>query len=284
MSESPDDFDDKGNLIGLDDAREPEASAEPAVEPVAEPEPEPAEEAPETEPEAEPEPVTAETEEEEEPAPRDTRKDWRDRQIIKAREAAKKERELREAAETRANALEALYGQPGEEQAEGRAVITREEAKKEALAEFRQEQYYKNLNTAAETMFEAGQKAFPKSWGTRVAQAAEVFRDEIIGRPEFLEVVTGLDNAPAVYHALAGDPDKMEAILAMPSAKMGAELAKMSINLAKAPPVNVSRAPAPIKPLDKPTIEDLPLDDPNLSQEEFNRRMDAAEAKKYGTR
>ena len=49
-------------------------------------------------------------------------------------------------------------------------------------------------------------------------------------------------------------------------------------------PKPVSRAPAPITPLDKPTKEALPLDDPNLSQDEFNRRMDAEEEKAFKAR
>ncbi len=249
------------------------------VEGDADPDPEP-----EGEGDPDPEPAAAaEGEEEDEPAP-DTRKDWRDRQIIKKNERIKQAEERAAAAEAKAAALEALYAKPEAERGEGEAAITRDEARKEALEVVRREQYFEKLNTSAEAMYEAGQKAFPKTWAARVQAAGEVFSDEMRTRPDFIEAVTGLDNSAAVYHHLAGDPDKMEALLRMPPVKLGMELSEISRTVAAKPVTRVSKVPPPIVPLERTTVTELPLEDPRVSQEEFNRRMDAEEERRYAAK
>ena len=149
------------------------------------------------------------------------------------------------------------------------------------MAEVRNQERFTKINQGADAMFEAGAKAFPKTWGKRVADAADVFSDEIRAKPEFLEAVTELDNAAAVYHELAGDPDKMEEVLNLPPHKMGMELARLSAKLSTPAPKAISRAPAPIRPLDRPAQEPKNLDDPNLSMDEFDRMMRAEEDKAY---
>jgi len=276
MSEAPDVDDPFAEQPG---DREPDPSAAaPEPEPEVEPEPEDGAEGGDEEPE----PVTSEAsddgagDEEEEPAPRKT--DWRDKQIIKARQKAKEAEDARKAAEERAAALEELLAKPEGEREAGDKPLSREEA----LRVVREEQRLETLNKRLDGLFDEGQKAFPKSWDSRIREAGEALRDELQQRPDFFEAVADLDNATAVYHELAGDIDRFESVLALPPAKMGMELARISAKLTAPPkPKPVSKAPAPIKPLDKPTIEDLPLDDPNISQEEFNRRMDAMEEKRF---
>lgn len=244
--------------------REPEPEAEAAApEPEAE-EPE-AEATAEEEPEAAEEPAAEAAEagegeagEEEPPARKTT---WKDKQIAKRNKELAETRELLKASEARAKALEALTEAPDDEQAAARQNMTKEDLRKEVEKEVRQEAYYQKINTAADAMFDAGAKAFPKSWNSRVSEAADALRDEIAGRPDFLEVVTSLDNGAAVYHDLAGDLDRMEAVLAMPAHKMALELAKVSTKLSAIKTTPISRVPAPIKPLDKPSIEEKSLED-----------------------
>ncbi len=294
MSEEPDTTPEEFREQPGDREPDPEAG-EPAADAEAEPVEEPEAEA-EPEGEAEPEPAAAEAGEgaeaeaepegEEEPAK--PKKDWRDRQIIKARAAEKKEREEKAALAAENEELKRrLAG--GEEG----AVLTdaeRARIRTEAVQEVERKAYFTKINDASESMFEAGQKAFPKTWEKRVADAAEVFSDEIRAKPEFLEAVTELDNPAAVYHELAGDPDLMESVLNMAPHKMGMELAKLSAKLAATPaPKPVSRAPAPIKPLDKPSmqersLEDLANDPSPGAMAEFDRRMAVEEGKRVGRR
>lgn len=265
--------------------REPEEGAAPEPEPEVATEPEP-----EAEPEAEPEPAAAEAEEEgeDEPAPA-PRKDWRDRQIIKARAAEKAEREKAAALAKENEELKARIAGDGGEA----TVLTdaeRAKIRSEAAAEIRTEQRFKTINERCDAMFDAGAKAFPKTWESSVAAAGEVFGEELRARPDFLEAVTDLDNAAAVYHDLASDPDKMEAVLNLPPHKMGMELARISAKLTQAPkPKPISKVPAPIKPLDGPSLqerslEDLANDSSPAAMKEFDRRMAAEEAKRYGAR
>lgn len=265
---------------------DPEAAEEPAAE--EPPEPDVNDEAEEEPPAAaaeDDEAPAAEAEaDEEEEAPK-PKKDWRDRQIIKARAAEKAAREEAAAAKQRAAELEAQIAAG----AEGATVLTpaeREKIKAEAMAEISTQNRFKTINERCDAMFDAGAKAFPKTWEAGVSAAAEIFGDEMKARPDFLEAVTELDNSAAVYHSLANDPDKMEAVLQMPPHKMGIELARISAKLATAPkPKPVSKLPPPIKPLDGPTLqerslEDLANDTSPQAQAEFNRRMDAEEAKR----
>ncbi len=219
-----------------------------------------------------------EEDDEDEPKPRKT--DWRDRQIIKARKAEKDARdEAARLAKENADLKALSETTDPDERVKALVDKAREDGRTEALTQARSEGYAEKINKAADAMFDVGQKAFPKSWETRVSQAADIFSDELRARPDFLEAVTDLDNSAAVYHELAGDPDEMERVLQLAPHKMGIELAKLSTKLATKAPVRVSKAPAPIVPLNKNAVEPLALDDPNISQEEFNRRMDAEEEK-----
>lgn len=230
--------------------------------------------------------TTAEGEEgDEDPAPTPN-KDWKDRQIIKARDDAKKAREEAASEKARADALEALYGEPNEDGTPKNPVITPEQARADALKVVRQEQYFEKLNTSLGEMDAAGGKAFPKTWETRIAAAREIFSDEMAAKPHFIEAVTDLPNSAAVYHDLAGNPDEFERVLNLPPVKMGMELAKLSTKLAQAKPIQVSRAPAPIKPLDGPKIEERSLEaladaTDEESMEAFDRRMRAEEKKRF---
>lgn len=211
------------------------------------------------------------------------KRDWKDRQIEKLRgREATAAQELKEAKD-RAAAAEALLAAAPEERAGVLEEQTRERIRKEESEKVRQEAYYKGINAGLEKMDAAGKVAFKDTWDDRIAQARDAFREDLVARPDFLEAVTDLPNSAAVYHELAGDPDKFEAMLALPPHKMGMELARLSDKLAKPAPRQVSRAPAPIVPLNRGggerSLEDL-ANDPNTDMAEFDRRMSAEEKKR----
>lgn len=210
-------------------------------------------------------------------------KDWRDRQIAKLRDREKaREAELEEARKE-LEAARALLAAAPEEREAASLEKTREEIRKEEAAKVREEAYVKRVNDGLVAMDEVGKKAFGESWDAQISQAAEVFGQEMAKRLDFLEALTDLPNNAAVYHQLTADPDKLEALLAMPPHKMGMELARLSDAAAKPKPKPVSRAPAPIRPIAdrgvERTLEEL-LNDPKASQEEINRRLDAEERKR----
>lgn len=212
------------------------------------------------------------------------KKDWRDRQIAKLREKEKAREaeleELRKEAET----AKALLAASQEEREAGTLEQTREQIRREEAEKVRAEEYTKRLNKGLEDMDAAGKQAFGAEWDTRIVQAAELFGQELAKRPDILEALTDLPNSAAVYHELAGDLDKMEALIGMPAYKMGAELARMSDRLgAPKPAPKVSKAPKPIKPISTEGVErdlDSLINDPNASMEEINRRMAAEEKKR----
>jgi hypothetical protein len=180
-------------------------------------------------------------------------------------------------------AAEALLAATPEEREAGLSETQREAIRKEEAAKLSEKAYYEKINTGLENMDTAGKDAFAATWDARIEMVRETLRDELVARPDFLEAVTDLPNAAAVYHELAGDLDKMEAVLKMPAHKMGMELARLSDKLAKPAARPVSRAPAPIKPIDKGGVErtlDELINDPNASMAEIDRRMAAEEKKR----
>lgn len=261
--------------------REPEPTTEVAAETEAEAEAE--EEG--AEEEADPETTTeeAEAEAEAETAAEPAKKDWRDRQIAKLREKEREREDKLAEATRRAEAAEALLAATPEEREAGAGDKDKAEIRRQVAEEVRQEEYYKRLSVSLDTMDAAGKKAFAGTWDGRIQAAAEVFGGELKNRPDVLETITDLPNAAAVYHELAGDLDKMEAVLKMPAHKMGMELARMSDKLAKPTQRAVSRAPAPIRPITpggaERTLDEL-INDPNASMAEIDRRMAAEERKR----
>lgn len=270
--------------------REQEGDREPEPEAAAEPEPEAEEDdegdpEPEAEgdPEPEPEPEDEPEGEPEASAEPPQKKDWRDRQIAKLRERERaKDEELAEA-KRRAEAAEALLAATPEEREAGAGDKTKEEIRRQVAEEVRQEEFFKRLNTGLVAMDEAGKKAFAGTWDGRIAAAAELFGEEMRNRPDMLEAITDLPNAAVVYHELAGDLDKLEALIQMPAHKMGMELAKLSQALSKPPAKPVSKVPKPITPLTRSggerTLEEL-MNDPNADMAEIDRRMAAEEKKR----
>lgn len=280
----------------------PSEGADPEPEPAAEPEPDPTPEEfreqpgdrepeaePEPEPAAEPEPApepepAAEGEAEPEPEPAQARQtDWKDRQIAKLREREKADKDALAEVTRRAEAAEALLAATPEEREAGITDAQRETIRKEEAAKLANQHYYERLNTGLEKMDAAGKGAFAATWEDRVAQVRDAMSDEIKARPDFLEAVTDLPNAAQVYHELAGDLDKMDAILKLPAHKMGMELARLSDKLAKPPTRQVSKVPAPIVPIERGgterDLEDL-INDPKADMAEINRRMSAEERKR----
>lgn len=100
---------------------------------------------------------------------------------------------------------------------------------------------------------------------------------------DFLETVTELDDAPAIIHALGSDPEEASRIMALKPSKMAIELSRMERDLASGKQKPVSKAPAPIRPVDaRGAAAEKGLEDPKLSTKawiaERNKQLQAKKA------
>ncbi len=248
-------------------------------------------------PEPEPEPEGDEDGDEEEGAdeedgeeppasdepPAERKTDWKDRQIAKLRDKQAKDAEEREELRKRAEAAEALLAATPEERTSALADDERERIRKEEAAKLTEQARFTTLGNNLEKLHKDGLAAFPNTWEGRSTQAREAIGEEMGNRPDFLEALVDLPNTPQVYHHLAGDLDEVERLLSLPAHKMGMELARLSDKLAKPAPRERSKAPPPIRPLERGgserDLEDL-INDPNASMAEIDRRMRAEEKRR----
>ena len=199
----------------------------------------------------------------EDPAPpQPKRVPWQAKRIdaLTAQSKAEKERadELArqlEEARSRAAAYEALYGRNDDPPAPAASPPapggTRTFTEADVEARAREIAEIKTLNDKLEGLYEQGASQHGESWKARVNQAGQAFGADLMQRVDFFKALSKLPNAVDVYHSLTGDLDHMSDVLAMDPLDLGMELANMSAKLGakpKAPPV--SRAPAPIDPID----------------------------------
>jgi hypothetical protein len=100
------------------------------------------------------------------------------------------------------------------------------------------------FNDACNAVFDAGKSEFPDfEDAVRTVGATGVLT------PPFLEAVTSLDNSAKVLYELGKNPEEAQRIAALSPTKQAVELAKLDMNVAKVAAKPVSRASAPIKPV-----------------------------------
>lgn len=284
-------------IVETAEDREPSPTAEPVRGEEETPEPEPArEETPEPESGEQSEDApsgddqsAAGAEGDDEAEPEAKRRDWGlKRKIDKQTARLKTVEQERDEAIARAKTLEELYAKPEGERTDGERESIRLQVRGEEAARVREEFRAQSLNKAADKLFDDGAKAFPNTWEKRVTELRDLFGEELGKRPDFLEAVTDLDNAPAVWHELGGDPESMDRLLSLPPVRLGVELARLSGRLAAPKPNPISKAPVPIKPLQDLAREDRPLadliNDPKADMREIDRRMAAHEKKQREAR
>lgn len=104
--------------------------------------------------------------------------------------------------------------------------------------------HQQNFDAACNRVYEQGKAAF-SDFDSAISNLS------VLGvQPEFLEAVTSMENPHAVLYALAGDLDDAARIMSLSPVLQGRELERLSLKAAAPKSIPVSKAPAPITPVD----------------------------------
>lgn len=245
---------------------ESQPAPEPEIVPDAAPQPESAVETPQETPEA-----PAEPEPKPEPKPKRT-----DRHIAHLTARAAEEQRLREAAERRAEAAEALLRankpegdetspaprQSGPQDVEARA--------RELVQEQRFTQRLSEIDAKGKT--ELGADQWEQAKATLTGLGA-------VNNQAFLQALAETDAPHKIFASLADDPDVLMDLLNKPPAAMAAKLGRMDAEMSRPAVKSISAAPmpaakvAPSGVVPTPSIYDYPA---NMSMREWNKMMDNA--------
>lgn len=207
---------------------EPEAP-EPQAAPVEtpEPQPEPQAEAP-TEPDPEPKP---------EPKPKRT-----DRHIAHLTARAAEETRLREAAEKRADAAEALLrvNRQGDDE---QPQQTRQDGAQDVEARAAQLVQEREFNKRLSDIDATGKKELGDAWETAKATLTGL---GAVNNQAFLQALAETDAPHKIFASLADDPDTLMDLLKRSPVSMAARIARMDADLNRpAPTKALSAAPIP---------------------------------------
>lgn len=108
--------------------------------------------------------------------------------------------------------------------------------------------------------------------GEPFQEACQALAAAGLNTPMVLNAALATDNAPEVLLHLGDNLEEAARIANLPPLKMAAELTKIAQQVtAKAAP-QISRAPAPIKPVAGLAKPDIDIYDPNLDDDEYYRR------------
>ncbi len=184
------------------------------------------------------------TEEEPKPEPKQPRGDRRFAHLqartsdaIRRAEAAEQELEA-----ARALLRQNQNGGGGEQQP--RQPSTRDEVVAEAQRIVAEER----VRERRQLVIDAGVKEHgAETWNEKTAMLHTM---GALARPDFMEALVDLPEAPALVVRLADDPDQLAALLAKRPAAMAAAMGRMAAEMAVAEkPKEISRAPPPVKPV-----------------------------------
>jgi len=233
----------------------------------------PAEEKPETAPETEAEPEKSAEAPAEPEKPK--RKPWYQDRIDQLTRQKNEERQARERAEA-----ELAAHKPKSEGEEGQNFDPKQfeqviEQRAQALVTQREAQ------SRTKTFIEAGNKEFGASdFMDKCNEVAALGAGDSV---EFMQIITDPDLIPdghKLIAALADHPEETQQILAMPPLKMAAALTRFA-STAKQPEKQISKAPAPIKPIGGTAKASAPNDNEPIQDWMAKRRAELAAKGKH---
>ena len=126
------------------------------------------------------------------------------------------------------------------------------------------------FNEQCNNIAEKGKRDFPTFDGALAnLRAVGALGDN--ANPAFLHAVAELPEAHKLLHHLGNNPDEAARINALPPLKMAIELAKIETEISAPKVKPVSKAPAPIIPINASGGNTSDLSSPDISMEEFSR-------------
>lgn len=153
------------------------------------------------------------------------------------------------------------------------APVDADQIRARARDEIRQEEAIRlateRFNEACNKTFEQGVAAYGADFENAASTMTQALGDEIQKRPEFLQVITDLENGHQVYYELSRNPEEAERLLKMPAHKMILELGRMSDKVAKPAVKPISKAPAPVSPVGGTPKNTARLEDDDVPMDQF---------------
>lgn len=122
------------------------------------------------------------------------------------------------------------------------------------------------FNQECDRIFTEGQKTYGAQWD----ESVQTLNAMGIMQPSLVEAAIAAGEPAKVLHALAQDLDEAQRIAALPPLRMAAEVTKIATKGSDQP--QISRAPAPIKPVRGAANPEIDISDPNLDDDEYYRR------------
>ena len=198
---------------------------------------------------------------------------WEIRRITEL-SSQRREAEKRAAeAEAELQRLRAAAAKPASDTPEEPAALDTEQIRARARDEIRQEEAVRlateRFNEACNKTFEQGVAAYGQDFENAAQTLSQALGDDMQKRPEFLQVITDLENGHQVYYELSRNPEEAERLLKMPSHKMILELGRMSDKAAKPVAKPISKAPAPVSPVGGTPKNTARLDDDDVPMDQF---------------
>lgn len=189
---------------------------------------------------------------------------------------AKSAQERAEAAEARAQALEALLtAQGGDVPAPDAKPSTQTDIEKAAAELLARQTFDQKCNDTFAKGSEAfGKEGFSESLG--MLQALGVMS------VDFLQAALETAAPEKVLHTLGQDPDEAVRIASLPPIRQAIELDRMATKLAAPAKPQISKVPAPINPLDGSGKGAPDIYDPNLPDEDYYKIREKERAARFG--
>ena len=194
-------------------------------------------------------------------------------EIRRINELTAKQREAEKRAAEAETALAKYQGTTTEErEAASKEPLSVEEIRKQEREAIRREERLhaetERFNEACNAVFEKGVNDIPDFLDARDT-LMNALGDEVARKPEFLQIITELDNGHQVFAELGRNPEEAERILKLSPVKMALEIAKMSDKVSKPTAKPISKVPAPVTPIGGKTVKANRMEDPDVPMETF---------------
>lgn len=154
-------------------------------------------------------------------------------------------RENQNLSETNAQLLEEMANlKAGKTEEGGKSTFSDAEIDRRVTAKALEIAAVKEFNDKCNTVHDKGLKEFDD-----FEDSVKTLTSMGVMTPDFLETVTDLDNSHKILHYLGQNPEEADRIQGLSPTKRALALAKLETKVDERPSKEISKAPAPIKPI-----------------------------------